>query len=1016
MKNILIIIIALVVSTSTFSQAPMKFNYQAVARDIDNNPYQNTNLGIRVSLIRGGSSGVVVYSERHLITTSDLGVFSIQIGTGTVLEGDLTVVDWGIDSYYIKVDMDPNGGTDYINMGVNQLLSVPYALYAQKSGNGGGADADADPTNEIQVLSLNGTQISLSNGGGTINLPTGTTDTDDQTLSLNGTILSIDDGNSVDLASLPDAVNDADADPNNEIQTITLNGTQISLSNGGGTISLPTGTTDTDDQTLSLNGTTLSIDDGNSVDLASLQDGVDDADADPNNEIQTITLNGTQISLSNGGGTINLPTGTTDTDDQTLSLNGTTLSIDDGNSVDLASLPDAVNDADADPNNEIQTITLNGTQISLSNGGGTINLPENTPDTDDQTLTLSGTTLSIDNGNSVDLASLPDAVNDADADPTNEIQLLSKAGSTVSLSNGGGSFVDEVNDADNDPNNEIQTIAINGNEITLSNGGGNINLPPPTIDTDDQTLSLNGTTLSIESGNTVNLSSLQDGVTDADADPSNELQALSLTNNELSISGGNAVDLTSIASPWIPTGDGISYVTGITNTGLIQATEVKSVGLDKFSSFNSDRITVKNTFANVTSTLESHQLEFLTGLNSTYLQAASLSMSGAENSVLTDHDLNFINTSGNSSTLNAMGIAGEDLINDAGFSLDATSGLNLHGYGMTMEWGYYGMAYVDDWNNSRTYLYPGQISFGDPFLGDLHTATMTNSHLTFWGTDVHCNLNENQLYFYGPSSQFRLKLESTDRGEIHLYNPNVKETAILSSDEDANTGYLKLKSDNGNTTISLSHLDNYAANGYIAAKSGGLEKAVLYAGSTGTGRLRLRGTNSTTNVLLTAPSYNSNNGYMAVYDWQDNLQAGIYVNSSGDGVIFGDIKNFRMDHPRKPGKEIWYASLEGPEAGAYERGTATLENGELFVKFSEHFGLVGNYETMTVSLTPLSADTYGLAVVEKTATGFKVKELAGGTGNFSFDWEVKCVRKGYEHYKVIRDKGEEDPVSEDKKQ
>ena len=63
---------------------------------------------------------------------------------------------------------------------------------------------------------------------------------------------------------------------------------------------------------------------------------------------------------------------------------------------------------------------------------------------------------------------------------------------------------------------------------------------------------------------------------------------------------------------------------------------------------------------------------------------------------------------------------------------------------------------------------------------------------------------------------------------------------------------------------------------------------------------------------------------------------------------------------------------------------------------------MANTTLATVLLTPLSADTYGLAVIEKLENGFKVKELKQGKGNFSFDWEVKAVRKGYENYQVIR--------------
>ena len=135
----------------------------------------------------------------------------------------------------------------------------------------------------------------------------------------------------------------------------------------------------------------------------------------------------------------------------------------------------------------------------------------------------------------------------------------------------------------------------------------------------------------------------------------------------------------------------------------------------------------------------------------------------------------------------------------------------------------------------------------------------------------------------------------------------------------------------------------------------------------------------------------------------------MYVDGSGNGLLFADganggVKSFVMPHPRKADKEIWFASLEGPEAAAYERGVATLENGEAWVPFSEAFEIVANPATMTVILTPHSADTYGLAVVEKTATGFRVKEFKGGTGSFSFDWEVKCVRKGWEDWEVERDR------------
>lgn len=131
---------------------------------------------------------------------------------------------------------------------------------------------------------------------------------------------------------------------------------------------------------------------------------------------------------------------------------------------------------------------------------------------------------------------------------------------------------------------------------------------------------------------------------------------------------------------------------------------------------------------------------------------------------------------------------------------------------------------------------------------------------------------------------------------------------------------------------------------------------------------------------------------------------GLFFNAQGQANFVAQVKNFVEDHPTNPNKQIWYTCMEGPEVGAYERGTATLVNGEAEIVFSEHFELTINPTTMTVQLSPNSADSEGLAVVEKTAKGFKVKELRKGTGNYTFDWESKGVRKGYENFEVVRDR------------
>ncbi len=177
------------------------------------------------------------------------------------------------------------------------------------------------------------------------------------------------------------------------------------------------------------------------------------------------------------------------------------------------------------------------------------------------------------------------------------------------------------------------------------------------------------------------------------------------------------------------------------------------------------------------------------------------------------------------------------------------------------------------------------------------------------------------------------------------------------------------------------------------------------------GILRLWGPNGNLNVLLSHRTGFPNNGAVVVFDAQGTDKAGMVVDDSGNGMVFGDTKNFRMAHPSRADQEIWYACIEGPEAAAYVRGTAKLINGKASIVFPEHFQIVAQAQGMTVTLTPLDASSKGLAVTAKSASGFEVRELFQGTGNYDFDWEVKSVRKGHENYRVIRSKFEAMPAS-----
>jgi hypothetical protein len=121
------------------AQAPQKMSYQAVVRNTTGALIANSPVGMQISILQGSSTGLAVFIERHSITTNANGLASLEIGSGTPVAGSFSAIDWSAGSYYIKTEADPTGGTVYSISGTSQLLSVPYALYAETSGSGGGS-------------------------------------------------------------------------------------------------------------------------------------------------------------------------------------------------------------------------------------------------------------------------------------------------------------------------------------------------------------------------------------------------------------------------------------------------------------------------------------------------------------------------------------------------------------------------------------------------------------------------------------------------------------------------------------------------------------------------------------------------------------------------------------------------------------------------------------------------------------------------------------------------------------
>jgi hypothetical protein len=165
MKNLYLTIILLACSSYlSFGQGPQGFNYQGVARDNKGVLLASKSLSLRISILDKTASGGVLYSETFSPTTNQFGLFSIAIGTGSVVSGTFANIDWGTNDKYLKVEMDASGGSNYSVMGTTQLLAVPYAMYAGKSGSvpvaGPGIQVKNDTvtnTSPDKIVTLTGT-------------------------------------------------------------------------------------------------------------------------------------------------------------------------------------------------------------------------------------------------------------------------------------------------------------------------------------------------------------------------------------------------------------------------------------------------------------------------------------------------------------------------------------------------------------------------------------------------------------------------------------------------------------------------------------------------------------------------------------------------------------------------------------------------------------------------------------------------------------------------------------------
>jgi hypothetical protein len=273
MKTFISLIGIFLICASLFAQSPQSFNYQAVLRDNGGLAISNQLVDMRFTILQGTPAVNSLYSETQTLNTNVNGLISTAIGNGMPVSGNFANIDWSVGPFFIKVELDADNSGTFIEMGTSQLLSVPFALYAEKAGNSFSGDyndlsnkpqnvstfsndagyitaeVDGSVTNEIQILSISHDTIFLT-GGGFAKLPAGF-DGDYNSLINKPDFTGWDtdasndfDGQYSSLTGKPtnvsSFVNDAgyitsevDGSVTNEIQILTISHDTIFLSNGG---------------------------------------------------------------------------------------------------------------------------------------------------------------------------------------------------------------------------------------------------------------------------------------------------------------------------------------------------------------------------------------------------------------------------------------------------------------------------------------------------------------------------------------------------------------------------------------------------------------------------------------------------------------------------------------------------------------------------------------------------------------------------------------------------------------
>ena len=235
MKKIFTIVLSIVLVATIWAQSPEKMSYQAIIRDAESHLVVNRNIGIQISILQGDdiATATAVYIETHTVSTNQNGLVTLEIGTGSIITGLFSDIDWSVGQYFIKTETDINGGNEYSITGTSQLLSVPYALHAKTAESLTGSITENDPNftawDRSTGISITESQVS----------DLGTYLEAENDPQFSGSVAS--SISSDDISNWNSKLStEVDGSTTNELQVLSISGDTIYLTDGG-FVKLPAG-------------------------------------------------------------------------------------------------------------------------------------------------------------------------------------------------------------------------------------------------------------------------------------------------------------------------------------------------------------------------------------------------------------------------------------------------------------------------------------------------------------------------------------------------------------------------------------------------------------------------------------------------------------------------------------------------------------------------------------------------------------------------------------------------------